>query len=84
MGGRRGRDRGLHRRRRGSRAGILTLVVLLVAAGLAGYAARRNPDLLVAAGVRAGDPAAGPTRPAVTRPAAPPVPAAGRDRKSVV
>ncbi|GGR64828.1 lipoprotein [Micromonospora fulviviridis] len=78
MGGQRGRDRGLHRRRRVSRAGTLTLVVLLVAAGLAGYAARRHPDLLVAAGVRPGAPALGPVRPAVTRPAAPPVPAAGR------
>ncbi|MEU0152649.1 DUF3152 domain-containing protein [Micromonospora fulviviridis] len=80
MGGRGGRDRGLHRRRRASRAGALALVVLLVAAGLAagGYAARRHPDLLVAAGVRAGAPTAGPARPAVTPRAAPPVPAAGR------
>lgn len=51
VGGRGRRDRGLHRRR-ASRAGTLTLVVLLVAAGLAGYAARRHPELLVAAGVR--------------------------------
>ncbi|MEU4477218.1 hypothetical protein AB0F68_03985 [Micromonospora sp. NPDC023966] len=78
MGGRGGRDRGLHRRRRASRAGTLFVVVLLVAAGLAGYAARRHPDLLVAAGVRASAPAAGPARPAVATPVASPVPAAGR------
>ncbi|MFE9960107.1 DUF3152 domain-containing protein [Micromonospora sp. NPDC005299] len=78
MGGRGRRDRGLHRRRRASRAGTLTLVVLLVVAGLAGYAARRHPDLLVAAGVRPGAPASGPARPAVITPAALPVPAGGR------
>ncbi|WP_236647381.1 DUF3152 domain-containing protein [Micromonospora sicca] len=76
MGGRTRRDIGLHRRRRASRAGPVTLLALVVAVGLAAggaYAARRGgPDLLVRAGVRSAGPA-----PATSTPA-PAVPAAGR------
>ncbi|MBM0229763.1 hypothetical protein, partial [Micromonospora sp. ATA51] len=45
MGGRTRRDIGLHRRRRASRAGPVTLLALVVAVGLAAggaYAARRG------------------------------------------
>lgn len=83
MGGRTGRDSGLHRRRRASRAGSVTLLALVLAVGLAAggaYAARPGgPDLLITAGVRSAGPA--PARPAPTRSAAtsgPAVPAAGR------
>ncbi|SCG44909.1 DUF3152 domain-containing protein [Micromonospora inositola] len=79
MGGRTRRDNGLHRRRRASRAGSVTLLALVVAVGLAAggaYAARRGgPDLLVRAGVRSAGPAS--ARPAASTPP-PAVPAAGR------
>ncbi|RZU73007.1 uncharacterized protein DUF3152 [Micromonospora kangleipakensis] len=77
MGGRTTRDGGLHRRRRASRAGSVTLLALVVAVGLAAggaYAARRGgPNLLATAGAR---PATGPApaRPAASAPA-PEVPA---------
>lgn len=76
-----GQDRGVHRRRRRSRAGVRALVAVLVVTGLTaggGYAVRRHPDLLASAGVERTVPAAVPTaRPPVT--AAPsPVPVAGR------
>ncbi|SCF38384.1 Protein of unknown function (DUF3152) [Micromonospora viridifaciens] len=85
--GRRGkRERGLHRRRRASRASSLTLLVLVVAVGLAtggAYAVRRGAAGLLAT---AGTPATTPpqatndrARSAASRPAGdrPAVPAAG-------
>ncbi|MFI7210838.1 DUF3152 domain-containing protein [Micromonospora maritima] len=77
-----GYDRGLHRRRRRSRAGVPLLVAALVAAGLAaggGYALRRHPELPASAGVERTVPAQVPgPRPTTTAAPPSPVPAAGR------
>ncbi|WFE33449.1 DUF3152 domain-containing protein [Micromonospora sp. WMMD975] len=82
-----GQDRGVHRRRRRSRAGVRALAAVVVVTGLTaggGYAVRRHPELLAAVGVERTVPAAVPdARPSPvtarpTRSAPPPVPAAGR------
>ncbi|MGR6316928.1 DUF3152 domain-containing protein [Micromonospora soli] len=84
MGGRDRRDSGLHRRRRASRAGTVTLLALVVAVGVAAggaYAARRGaPGLPTTAALRPAT--AAPARPAVT-PNAPAVPAAGRTAPAI-
>ncbi|MFI6130232.1 DUF3152 domain-containing protein [Micromonospora sp. NPDC051141] len=82
-----GRDRGVHRRRRRSRAGLHAFAAVLVVTGLTavgGYAVRRHPELLASVGVDRTVPAAMPSvrPPVATAPPAKvapsPVPAAGR------